>query len=509
MASSLGDDYDFARALVDAMLHQTTSRMENVMAEDLNEKAKKEVVVAEIVHSGDKITLPVGMTYGDAIENIKRRQKYMQEEVVISETFNVFPWDGAHALDLVLTNRYGFSPAEAIPTFFGPIPPKMMTIDVDYGQVKKVPWGRFSLPAVDGFIQTSYERKRGLIQFKLDASIKRIDEANIQKLFVELREALKTISIYRGKAFKMRFRQDDGDLLEMPEPQFIETKDITESMLIYSKPVHDAVETSLFTPIKRLADCRANGIPIKRGVLLGGTFGTGKSLAAKVASRLAVDNGITFMYVARADELADAVQFAKQYNDPACVIFCEDIDRTMNGARSEAMDDILNIIDGIDTKNSNIIVVLTTNDLDGINPAMLRPGRLDAVINVTPPDAEAVERLIRHYGAKAIDKDEDLTEACKLLDGKIPAVIEEVVKRAKLAQVSLQEPGTMVRKLTGEALRISAQSMDGQLALLYKDRSPSPASVDSILREIVEGVVENRTQVTAKKVDEIHERFID
>ena len=39
------------------------------------------------------------------------------------------------------------------------------------------------------------------------------------------------------------------------------------------------------------------------------------------------------------------------------------------------MDDVLNIIDGIDSKKANIITVLTTNDLEGINPAMLRPGR--------------------------------------------------------------------------------------------------------------------------------------
>lgn len=58
-----------------------------------------------------------------------------------------------------------------------------------------------------------------------------------------------------------------------------------------------------------------------------GTYGTGKTMAATVASRLAVDAGITYVYVPRADELSDAIEFAKQYQSPACVIFCaEDIE---------------------------------------------------------------------------------------------------------------------------------------------------------------------------------------
>src|SRR5690606_20126549 len=132
----------------------------------------------------------------------------------------------------------------------------------------------------------------------------------------------------------------------------------------------------------------------------------------------AVQNGITYLYVPRADELKDAIEFAKLYQNPASVVFCEDIDRVTKGERSVAMDDILNIIDGIDTKTANIMVVLTTNHMDNINPAMLRPGRLDAVIPVTPPDAKAVERLIRVYAKGAVRADEDLAHVGATLAGR-------------------------------------------------------------------------------------------
>ena len=41
---------------------------------------------------------------------------------------------------------------------------------------------------------------------------------------------------------------------------------------------------NLFTPITRVKDCIKNSIPVKRGILLGGTYGTGKTLAATVAA---------------------------------------------------------------------------------------------------------------------------------------------------------------------------------------------------------------------------------
>jgi transitional endoplasmic reticulum ATPase len=464
----------------------------------------KAIHVAEIVNHGTKLILPDGMNLDEGIDLLKRRKTYLQEEISIQETFNVFPWDGAHALDTVLTNKYGWSPAEATPSFFGPIPPKMISIETDYKKVKQVPWGRFSLPGIQGYIETSVGRKDGRIMFQLNARILRMDEPGIKDLLNNLRTELTERSIYRGKAFKIRFRDDEGDQLDMPEPQFINTRDISEDMLVYSDDVQAAIDTNLFTPIRRVRDCIANGIPVKRGVLLGGPYGTGKTLAAKVASKLAVENGVTYVYVQRADELADAVMFANQYNDPACVVFCEDIDRAMKGDRTEHMDDILNIIDGIDTKNSNIIAVLTTNHLDDINPAMLRPGRLDAVINVEAPDAKAVEKLVRYYGGTTIKATTDLTEVCTVLAGRIPAVIAEVVKRAKLAQLSLQEAGTIVTEITPAALLQSAHTMEAQLTLLYKDRNAVVPTMDGMLREIVEGVV----HTTAKKVAEVHERVM-
>ena len=282
---------------------------------------------------------------------------------------------------------------------FGEQKPKVLSVPSGPHSKVDVPWGQFELPTVSGMLQTSIaEGPSGRAIFVLSAEVKRKDEATVRGLFEELREYLKHNSLYRGKAIKIRFRDEAGDPIPMPEPEFMDLADVQVQNLILNEDLASSVKANLFTPIERVADCLANGIKVKRGVLLGGNYGTGKTLAAMCAARVAEDNGITYIYTPRASELGDAIAFARQYQSPACVVFCEDIDRSVTGDRTVEIDDILNILDGIDTKNENIITVLTTNHLENVNQAMLRPGRLDAIINVETPDAETAEKLVRYYG---------------------------------------------------------------------------------------------------------------
>ena len=479
------------------------------MAKTLEQDEKK-VHVAEIVRHGEKLIVPEGMSLSDVIDLAKRRQKFEEEEVIVRRTYNVFPWDGAHALMLALTERYGWAAAEATPGFFGSNPPQMLDVQVGFGQTKKVPWGRFSLPQVDGFVQCSAQKKDGRISFELVGKVLRKDEKTIELLFDTVEQTLRTNSIYMGKAIKIRFRDNDGNVLEMPEPEFMDLRGISRDSLVYSDDVQNLIETNLFTPIERVADCIANDMPVKRGVLLGGPYGTGKTMAATVAAALAVKTGVTYVYVPRSDELSDAIQFAKQYSDKACIIFCEDIDRAVSGERSVKMDDILNILDGIDTKSSRIITVLTTNHLENINPAMLRPGRLDAIIDVTAPDAKAVEKLVRLYGRDTIAADADLTLVGEALAGTIPAVIAEVVKRAKLHQLQYQEPGTLIESISGQALLDSALTIQAQRKLLEEQSKPKvkEPTFNETIAAAVAPAIEAAVAKVAGQVSELHDQIV-
>lgn len=453
------------------------------------------IAVAQVIHHGTEITIPVGMKVEEAISTLERRLKYLEEETNFSEVFSYFPYDGANAINEVLEKQFGWSIAEPIPGFFGPTPPKVINIEVAPKVFKKVPWGRFSLPGTDGgWIQCAAAWDGATVKFALTGIIKRKHEDTVERIFAGVREYLNTNSIYRGKAIKIRFNDDDGNPLDMPVPEFMDLTDVDENMLIYSKSVQTQINTNLLTPISRVHDAIANGIPVKRGVILAGKYGTGKTLGAKVGAKKAIAVGNTFIYIPHADELNKAIEFAKQYQSPACVVFCEDIDRAMNGERTVEMDDILNIIDGIDTKTCNIITVLTTNHIEKINPTMLRPGRLDAIIEILPPDAEAVQRLLRVYGGSSILTTTDLSQAGKVLEGQIPAVIAEVIKRAKLAELARTPSGGKITNLSEAAVLEAAESIRAHVELLDRrsnEQTPRLAPMEELLTEIVRSVLTN------------------
>ncbi len=175
------------------------------------------------------------------------------------------------------------------------------------------------------------------------------------------------------------------------------------------------------------------------------------------------NNGLRHFAVDTVRNLQPAIYFAQQYQ-PA-VIFAEDIDRVVEGsARTDDVDAILNSIDGVDTKGSELIVVLTTNHIERINRAMLRPGRLDAVVSVRPPDAEAAQRLLRLYGRGLIPEDAKLLTVGGMLEGQIPAVIREVVERSKFSAITRLDGGAL--SLTEADLVTAATGMLNQVKLV-------------------------------------------
>src|SRR3546814_122561 len=242
------------------------------------------------------------MTLKQAKKLIERRMAYEEEPTAFDEAYDYFPFDGANALNDVLVEKFGWAPATSTPSFWGDEPPRLISVEIAPGVFKQVPWGRFSLPNIEGHIETGVARKGNRYTFSLTASIRRKDEQTVRSLFAEVRRYLKSRSIYAGQAIKIRFRDDDGKVLKMPEPKFIDTSKIDPASLIYAADVQASVETTLFTPTSRVHDCLKNAIPVKRGVLLGGPFGTGQPMAGTVASRLAAAARVTYVNIPPPDQ---------------------------------------------------------------------------------------------------------------------------------------------------------------------------------------------------------------
>jgi transitional endoplasmic reticulum ATPase len=433
----------------------------------------EKVHVAEVIRHGDKIVVPPPIPLKAAIEILQRQLKYESETVTITEDFRTFVWDGANALRLAMERRYGWVSAERSMGWFGSEPPQLIAVESGVGETVNIAWGEFSVPGITGRITTDARMNEGTLQFRLVAKVLRMHEHEIKALANDVREILRNESLYKGKAIKIRFTDQANKSIQMPQPKFLSLDGVREDELVFSSDVAEAIAVNLFTPIEHREECAAHGIPFKRGVLLGGKFGVGKTLVAYVLAKKCVDNGVTYIYCENINDFADVIQFAAQYQ-PA-VVFCEDIDRVVSGERDIDVDRILNTIDGIESKRTQVMVVLTTNNVDAIHQAMIRPGRLDAVIHVTEPDAEAVIRLIQQYGRGLVSSDENLARVGTILRGQIPAVVREVVERAKLSAIRCAKGGPL--QIRARDLETASVTMKMQLDLLNRKQKPEPSEL--------------------------------
>jgi SpoVK/Ycf46/Vps4 family AAA+-type ATPase len=157
-----------------------------------------------------------------------------------------------------------------------------------------------------------------------------------------------------------------------------------------------------------------------------------------------------------------------------------------SGDRTIGLDELLNVVDGIESKAAELIVVLSTNDLDSIHEAMLRPGRIDGVITFREPDAKATEKLLRVYLGDLLDADEDISEASKLLAGNKTAAVREAATRVKAA--AIWSTGEVPTKVTAGDLRQAAMSVVNQMNSLIRDPKEKHSEIVKAARVLADGM---------------------
>ena len=192
------------------------------------------------------------------------------------------------------------------------------------------------------------------------------------------------------------------------------------------------------------------GAKIPRGALLVGPPGTGKTLLARaVAGESKVPffamSGSDFveMYVgvgpARVRELFTK---ARATEGGKAIVFIDEIDavarsRSMstkqnaNDERENTLNALLHELDGF--ARSNVILLAATNRVDILDPAIIRPGRLDRKIQVPNPDRRGREKILAvHVDGKPLAKDVDLAAIARRTPGMSGADLAQIANEAAI-----------------------------------------------------------------------------
>jgi transitional endoplasmic reticulum ATPase len=424
----------------------------------------------KVEHRGKKIVLPdtpAPMDYDVAIETLERVRDQESQEYDVVELVAGAPWDAAVAVYRAMQEIYGVVIAENQQTWFGEIRPDFITVVTGCGEHDRVqvPMGQMRLPNVSNPVQVHMTPEGVVIR----GTVRRRDRAILVEIANCARRFLREASVYKGKAVIFNV-DEDGNLVINKQPEFIDLSAVSESDMIHTAETAALIRTNIFSPLKHTEACRKHKIPLKRGILLEGRYGTGKSLTARVTAKVATDNGWTFIMLNRAQGLRAAIEFARTYQP--CVVFAEDIDRVAD-REDENVNDLVNMLDGVVTKDMEMMICLTTNFIEKIDQALLRPGRFDAIISIQPPDETTSVELIRAYARDLLDETEDLSRVGEALAGAVPATIREVVERAKMAMLMEGR-----EKISADNLYVSAIGMKRHMELLEpKPKGKTPAEL--------------------------------
>lgn len=424
-----------------------------------------QVNVMEVVRQGTAVIIPEGANIPEVIEVLDRQHKAEQQKVTVKADLAVPPWDGAFALDKAMKEELGVVVQNSD---FWTGAAGEVEVEVEIGKTVNVRWGEFTLTGMgtDAVAKTgvTYDAEKGQWVFTCIIVCRRKYQDRAKKILARMREIASQESLHKGKAFSMRYHDDDGDRIAIPKPRFFPL-DVEQP--IFRAELERSIERNVFTPLRHADKLVKMGEPLKRGVLFAGRYGVGKTMLASYIARVAVAQGWTFMYVKDCRDLPLALKEAQRFG--RTVVFGEDVDRVAGPERTNAVNDLLNQLDGIDSKASQIMTILTSNSPERINAAMKRAGRIDLMLQVLPPDADAVGRLAIHYGRGSIDPEgKEFLAMCKLMAGQSPSDIREVVARARLE--SVRRTGKEDARITGADLHEVAQEVQAERDLFRQDQ---------------------------------------
>ncbi|MGV9200494.1 MAG: AAA family ATPase, partial [Promethearchaeia archaeon] len=242
------------------------------------------------------------------------------------------------------------------------------------------------------------------------------------------------------------------------------------------------IKESVISPISSPKKFAEIGIEPPSGILLFGPPGCGKTLLAKA---IATESHANFLSVKGPEflskwvgesERAVRALFEKARQTSPCIIFIDEADaitRTRNDSsrQTQTSDNLLTTLlvelDGLEP-TKNVTVILATNRPEIIDPALLRPGRIDRIFYVKPPNRPARRKIFEiHTDPLRCCDDLELNYLAKHSEGLTGADIEGICREAGLMAIRNNAPCIRQAHLT-QALKESRTSISDDMLRKYE-----------------------------------------
>lgn len=498
------------------------NKEKNTMEVSKNEKAKDTQGVTEVTpltkeeieqkveqeRIEDLVTIAKDKGLDKAMKEMSERIGREEQIVEMEYTIKCFQHEGAYAISQAVERvlgRFDMAPSGASEG-----PPTLINIKLPNGEYVKAPWGEISLPGFDKgcYIELDYDWDRG--ELTVEARIKTRDEADIRKIITMAEQILAKESIYLGQAIELNF--DSSGYAD--EPTFMDLSAIDSDKILFSDEILDGL-VPVLSRIKETERCREEGLDIKLGVLMEGPYGTGKTLTAFWLGKIATQHNWTFIYLKNCKNAAKALKMSENFarNGNGVVLFTEDIDQVIRGKRDQTIQDIVNTLDGGDTKTLPIISMFTTNHIEVIEPTFLRGKRIGSLIHFGDLDLatakQFIDKLVVDANNISLMEEGDHTEAYEALSGIVPAFASEVIDKAKAYMINRGSRKISVADIVTAANSYKKQIAFAECTLLDKDGDSLESALKIIGRQLIGVATNSSRQGILNKLGEIYKDIQD
>ncbi|KAH8363689.1 hypothetical protein KR084_013036 [Drosophila pseudotakahashii] len=248
---------------------------------------------------------------------------------------------------------------------------------------------------------------------------------------------------------------DFVDAIKVMQPSakregFITVPDTTWDDIGALQKIREELKLAVLAPVKYPEMLERLGLNAPSGVLLCGPPGCGKTLLAKAIANEAGINFISVkgpelmnMYVGESERAVRAC-FQRARNSAPCVIFFDEFDSLCpkrsdggdgNNSGTRIVNQLLTEMDGVEERKG-VYILAATNRPDIIDPAILRPGRLDTILYVGFPEqserAEILKATTKNGKRPVLAEDVDLDEIAAQTEGYTGADLAGLVKQASM-----------------------------------------------------------------------------
>lgn len=292
-----------------------------------------------------------------------------------------------------------------------------------------------------------------------------------------IRELALRHNVFRGHVIAFGdevFSHQRGALLSFAERPVVDREHV-----ILPLDLLDGIERQVIGVARHAARLRASGQHLRRGVLLYGVPGTGKTHTIRYLLGQLPGTTVVLLSGGALGMLAEACSVARALQPSVVVV--EDVDliaeeRDHHLGENPLLFELLNEMDGLAADN-DVTFLLTTNRADLLEEALAaRPGRVDHAAELPVPDADARARLIRLYQGNLVLDLSDVEVVIERTAGVTASFIKELLRRAAL-QAAEDDEGDGAPDEGGDVglddvpLRVSDSHMAAALDQLLGTRS--------------------------------------